>query len=115
MTTRVLNYIPDLPRRAWIVLMGDAFSALGSGFVIPFLIVYLHEVRHIDLEIAGLVLSTFAVTSLFFAPVTGTLVDRFGARYTLIWSLVVLASSVIAYALIQSTWHAFVADRKSVV
>jgi MFS family permease len=110
MTTRILNYIPNLPRRAWTVLAGDAFSALGSGFVLPFLIVYLHEVRHIDIEIAGLVLSTFAVSSLLFAPVTGTLVDRFGARRTLISSLIVLAVSVLAYALVRATWHAFFAS-----
>ena len=103
MTTRIRNYIPALPRRAWTVLAGDAFSAIGSGFVLPFLIVYLHEVRRIDLEIAGLVLSTFAVSSLVFAPVTGALVDRFGSRTTLIWALCVLTVSMLGYAAIRST------------
>jgi MFS family permease len=110
MTKRILEYIPVLPRKAWTVLAGDAFSALGSGFVLPFLIVYLHEVRGIDIEISGLVLSTFALTSLVFAPVTGALVDRFGSRITLIWSMVVLAVSMLGFASIQATWHAFLSS-----
>ena len=41
--------VPSLPARAWLVLVGDALSALGSGLTLPFFVVYLSQVRGIDL------------------------------------------------------------------
>jgi hypothetical protein len=52
-----MSLVPRLPRRAWHVLGASTFSAVGTGFVMPFTIVYLHEIRGISLATAGLAMA----------------------------------------------------------
>lgn len=101
--------IPDLPRTAWMVLLGDAFSALGGGLVLPFLIVYLHRVRGIDLDVAALAVSTVALVGFVAGPIGGLMVDRFGSRNTLLAGLVAAMAGTVLIALIRQPWHAFLA------
>ena len=103
------SLIPDLPRAAWKVLLGDAFSAIGGGLVLPFLIVYLHRVRDIDLGVAALAVSTVALVGFVAGPVGGWMVDRVGARNTLLAGLVASTAGTLSIALIREPWHAFVA------
>ena len=101
--------LPKLPRRAWIVLGGDLLSAIGSGMTLPFLVVYLHRVRGLDLELAGAALATIALAALPGNPIAGVLVDRIGSRLTLIFGLLVTAAGTVAIAFVTAPWHAFVA------
>jgi MFS family permease len=105
--TRVMRLVPDLPREAWVLLGGDSLSALGTGLTLPFLLVYLHQVRGIDLELAGLALSTVAVAGLAGNPVGGSLSDRIGARNTLIFGLLVASAGAASVALVREVWQAF--------
>jgi MFS family permease len=105
--TRVMRLVPDLPREAWVLLGGDSLSALGTGLTLPFLLVYLHQVRGIDLELAGLALSTVALAGLAGNPVGGSLSDRLGARNTLIFGLLVASAGAATIALVRETWQAF--------
>lgn len=104
------SIIPKLPRRAWTILAGDAFSALGNGLVLPFLIVYLHRVRGIDLAVSGFALALVAAVGIMGSPITGTLIDKIGARGALIISLIIQAVGAVGYALTTRTWHAMVAS-----
>ena len=101
--------VPRLPRLAWLVLGGDALSAAGSGLTLPFLLVYLHQVRGISYELAGLAVSTLAFAAIFGNLLGGALTDRFGARQALIGGLVVSAAGPSAMAYAQSPWQAFAA------
>ena len=103
------DLIPRLPRKAWILLGGDALSAFGNGLVLPFLVIYFHRVRGIDLEIAALSLSTMALVGLVASPVSGSLVDRIGSRKSLILALIVSALGSVMIALVREPWHAFAA------
>jgi len=38
-----------LPRATWLLIAGDAVSALGTGLVLPLTLIYLHQVRGIPL------------------------------------------------------------------
>ena len=49
---RSLN--PHLPRPVWVLQVGGLTNAFGNGIVLPFLIIYLHNVRGIPLGLAGL-------------------------------------------------------------
>ena len=98
--------LPDLPRQAWIVLGGDLLSAVGSGLTIPFLIVYLHRVREIELELAGLAVATIGIAALVGNPTAGVLVDRIGARKTLLIGLLVAAAGTAAIAFVDTFWEA---------
>ncbi|MDP9226883.1 MAG: MFS transporter [Actinomycetota bacterium] len=106
---RRTTLFPNMPRRVWILFAGDLVSFVGNGLVIPFLIVYLHRVRHLALPTAGLALSTIAVAGFIATVVTGGLVDRIGPRKTLILSQVAAAAGAAAIAFVHSPWQAFAA------
>jgi MFS family permease len=106
---RLRALVPDLPRAAWVLLGGDALSALGSGLTLPFLLVYLHEVRGIGLASAGLAVAAIAAAGLVGNPVGGSLADRLGARQALLVGLGVAAAGALAVALVREPWHAFAA------
>lgn len=104
---RTAPFVPRLPRAAWILLAGDALSAVGSGLTLPFLLVYLSRVRGIDLGLAGLAVSTVAIAGLLGNPAAGSLSDRFGARRTLVLGLLIAAAGALSVALVREPWHAF--------
>ncbi|GAA2876598.1 MFS transporter [Streptosporangium fragile] len=101
--------VPRLPRQVWLVLGGDAVSALGSGLTLPFLLVYLHQVQGIELAVAGPILSTIAVMGLVGNPLGGLLTDRFGPRWPATAGLVVAAAGTAGMIVVQSAWQGFLA------
>jgi MFS family permease len=101
--------VPSLPRAAWIVLGGDALSAVGSGLTLPFLMVYLHQVRALELELAGLALSCVAIAGLLGNPVAGWLSDRAGPRQALACGLIVAAAGAVLVTTVRAPWHAVAA------
>src|SRR5688572_13683520 len=96
-----------LPRRreARRILIGTIFSALGRGFTLPFLFIYLTEVRHIPASTAGLLIGWFGLLTLIFAPIGGTLIDRFGARWVVIPALVLSGIAMGGLAFATNAWQ----------
>ncbi|MEW1858944.1 MULTISPECIES: MFS transporter [unclassified Streptomyces] len=60
------------------IQLGNALSAFGNGFTVPFTFIYVSQVRGLGAGIAGAVLATFAVAALFVLPFTGRAIDRRG-------------------------------------
>ncbi|NUS14610.1 MAG: MFS transporter [Streptomyces sp.] len=60
------------------IQLGNALSAFGNGFTVPFTFVYVSEVRGLGAGVAGIVLAAFAVAALFVLPFTGRAIDRRG-------------------------------------
>ena len=106
---RVRSLMPVLPRAAWVVLAGDAVSALGSGLTLPFLLVYLHQARGLELGPASLAVATVAIAGLAGNPLGGALSDRVGARAALAAGLVTAAAGSLALAAVSSPLQAFAA------
>jgi len=102
---RSLN--PELPRAVWILQAGGLANFFGNGVVIPFLIIYLHNVRGLSLATAGLIAATNALAALVSGPLAGTLSDRLGPRRTLVGALAIMAAAISLFPLIQEAWHAF--------
>lgn len=100
---------PQLPRSVHTLQLGGLVSALGNGMLLPFLLIYLHNVRGIGLGVAGLIVGANAVVSVVAGPVAGTLVDRYGGRHVLALSLVVLAFGYGGFALVHEPWQGFLA------
>lgn len=98
---------PELPRSVWILQAGSLANFFGNGVVIPFLIIYLHNVRGISLTLAGLVAATNALVAIPAGALGGTASDRFGARRTLAAALFVMAVAISLFPLITEAWHAF--------
>lgn len=101
--------MPSLPRDAWVVLGGDFLSAVGSGLVLPFFLVYLSRARGIDIEVAGLIVATIALAGFVGNPVGGWLADRIGPKRALVAGLAVSAAGALAVTLVRLPWHGFAA------
>lgn len=108
MSTLLRTYFPALPRAVSVLQLGGLVNSFGNGVVIPFLFIYLHNVRGIGLGLVGLIVGTNAVVSIVAGPIFGTLVDRFGGRRMLATSLVILTAGYAAYALVHEPWQGFV-------
>ena len=98
---------PQLPRPVWLLEAGGAANSLGNGIVIPFLIIYLHEVRGIGLGKSGLVVAVLLGIGVVGSPLAGRLVDRLGARATLMASLALLAAGYGGFPFVRHAWQAF--------
>src|SRR5215218_2993725 len=102
--------VPELPRGAWALLAGDALCALGSGMTLPFLLVYLHDVRGLGLGAAALAVSAVALAGFAGNPIGGSLADRVGGRATMLAGLVVCAAGSASLAFTTHAWQAFAAS-----
>lgn len=62
--------------RAYLLTLVNVF---GNGLVMAYQLIFLTDVRHIDLRVAGLLMGLMGVASLVASPITGTLADRLGS------------------------------------
>ncbi|SCG58957.1 MFS transporter [Micromonospora coxensis] len=99
----------SLPRRpeARRILVGTLLSAIGRGLTLPFLFIYLTDVRGLSDPRAGLVIGWYGAVTLALSPLGGTLIDRFGARRVLLPALLIEAVGTGSLALVDSTASAF--------
>lgn len=75
--------------------------------IMPFLVIYLRDARGFPIQQAALVLSTMAVVGLAVAPLTGWLIDKVGARRTLMGALSLAATSGVLTIWVDEPWKAF--------
>jgi MFS family permease len=88
----------DLPREGKLLLSVVVFEFLGTGLVLPFHVVYLHEVRHFALGDVGLLLGLPPLVGFLVVGPSGTAIDRLGARRILLSSLVLLVAGDVLLA-----------------
>jgi MFS family permease len=90
----------DLPRDGRLLLSVVAFEFLGTGLVLPFLVVYLHEIRGFSLSDVGWLIGLGPLVGFLVVGPGGTVIDKYGARVVVIWSLwfLVAADVVLAFA-----------------
>ncbi|MEV0805686.1 MFS transporter [Micromonospora sp. NPDC050200] len=99
----------SLPRRpeARRILLGTLLSAIGRGLTLPFLFIYLTDVRGLSDPRAGLVIGWYGAVTLALSPLGGTLIDRFGARRVVLPALLIEAIGTGSLAVVDSTASAF--------
>jgi MFS family permease len=90
----------DLPREGKLLLSVVVFEFIGTGLVLPFNVIYLHEVRGFTLSDAGLLLALPPLVGFLVVGPGGTAIDRWGARRILIGALVlqVVGNVLLAFA-----------------
>lgn len=90
----------ELPPAGRWLLSTVAVQTLGRGLTLPFTVIYLHEVRGIALDLAGLLMAFIAVVALLVTGPGGALTDRVGARTMLLWgtSAQLVGCTVLAFA-----------------
>ncbi len=82
--------------------VGNALSAFGLGFTVPYLYVYVAQVRGLGAMTAGLVLAVFAVAALIVLPFAGRAIVRRGPLPVLLVALVTAALGALSLGLAGS-------------
>ncbi|MET1058112.1 MAG: MFS transporter [Nocardioides sp.] len=98
----------DLDPRVRRLFVGFAFSALGSGLTMPFLYVYLAEVRGFSTASVGLVFAWLGLLGFLAAPLGGTLIDTFGPKPVMVSGLLVESLATMSIGRIETVAHAYV-------
>jgi len=80
------------------MLVGVAIDALGFGLVLPFLVIYLHEVLDIPVSTVGVLAALPAVVALALAGPIGVLIDRLGPRLVQLGALTCSGLSALTLA-----------------
>jgi MFS family permease len=88
----------DLPREGKFLLSTIIVDFIGNGLVMPFNVVYLHEVRGFELARVGLLLSLPALVGLLVVGPIGALIDRIGPRIVVICCFVLQITAQVTLA-----------------
>lgn len=91
-----------VPSPVRLLLAANLVSSLGSGLTMPFLLVYLHDVRHIPLATTGLLIGAAALVGVPAGPFMGALVDRLGARRMCAATVAVTALGTVGLVIVRS-------------
>jgi MFS family permease len=105
--SRELN--PQLPRTLWFYEVGVIVNAFGRGMTLPFILIYLHNVRGLSLGLAGVIAAAYAAASFAGALAGGAFADRLGARLVMICSLVAAGGGYGWFAFVHHPLAAFLA------
>src|SRR5262245_26650173 len=98
-----------LSRQLWLVELSIFLNMVGYGAVLPFEIIYLHDGRGFSLTVAGLVVGAITGVAVVSAPCAGPLIDRFGARITMINGGLALAAGYAGLAFARTPAEALAA------
>src|SRR5262249_22318049 len=104
----IAGWRTGLPRPVLILQAGNALNYFGYGLVLPFEIIYLHQVRGFTTSTAGLVLATTMGTSAIVTPPTGALLDRYSAKALVVAGGLASALGYAGFAFVELPWQAFV-------
>src|SRR5947207_11035900 len=114
MSSRVSRFVAGwrtgLSRPVLILQGGNAlnyFGYFGYGLVLPFEIIYLHQIRGFSTSTAGLVLAATMGSSAIATPPTGALLDRYSAKALVVAGSLSSALCYAAFAFVQRPWQRF--------
>jgi len=96
-----------LSRPVLILQAGDALNYFGYGLVLPFEIIYLHEIRGFSTSTAGLVLAATMGTSAIVTPPTGALLDRYSAKALVVAGSAASTLAYAGFAFVDRPWQGF--------
>jgi MFS family permease len=91
-----------------VLQAGNAVNNFGTGLILPFEIIYLHQARGFQTATAGLVLAMVMGMAAVVTPLSGALLDRFRAKPILITGNLASALGYAGFAFVDRPWQAFV-------
>lgn len=96
----IRSFWHDLPREGRLLLSIVAIEFIGTGLVLPFSVVYLHQVRGFSLGASGALLAIPPLLGFTAVGPGGAVIDRIGARRVLLTCLVLemAGEGVLAFA-----------------
>ena len=99
----------DLPREGRLLLSIVVVEFVGTGLVLPFQVVYLHEVRGFALGDVGLLLGLSPLLGLLVVGPGGLAIDRLGPRRIVLAILLLMIAGNTVLAFSETRWQAAVA------
>ena len=96
-----------LSRPVLILQAGNALNYFGYGIILPFEIIYLHQIRGFSTSTAGLVLAATMGTAAIVTPPTGALTDRYSAKAIVVAGSLASALGYAGFAYVDRPWQAF--------
>jgi predicted MFS family arabinose efflux permease len=103
----VARWRTGLSRPVLILQAGNALNYLGYGLILPFEIIYLHQLRGFSTSTAGLVLAAVMGTAAIVTPPTGALLDRYSAKAIVVAGNWASALGYAGFAFVGRPWQAF--------
>src|SRR5579859_4800893 len=103
----IAGWRTGLPRPVLILQAGNALNYFGYGLVLPFEIIYLHQIRGFSTSTAGLVLAATMGTAAIVTPPTGALLDRYSAKAIVVAGSLASALGYAGFAFVDRPWQAF--------
>ena len=103
----VAGWRTGLSRPVLILQGGNALNYFGYGLVLPFEIIYLHQIRDFSTSTAGLVLAATMGTSAIVTPPTGVLLDRHSAKAIVVAGSFASVFGYAGFAFVERPWQAF--------
>jgi MFS family permease len=107
MNRLIAGWRTGLSRPVLILQAGNALNYFGYGLVLPFEIIYLHQIRGFSTSTAGLVLAATMGTSAIATPPTGALLDRCSAKALVVAGSLASAFGYAGFAYVDRPWQAF--------
>ena len=101
------TFDPRLPREVWLLQLGGVVNSFGNGVVLPFLVIYLHDVRGFSLGTSGLVVAVASAAQLVAGIGSGPVIDLIGPKRTLAAGLVLQAVGFGLLPVVRHPWEAF--------
>ena len=96
-----------LPLKARILLAGVLLSSIGNGLVLPYMFIYLHNVRGISSALTGVIVGFGAIVALFTSPIIGNFIDHWGPKPVLVISLLISGVGYFEQSTVQTASRAF--------
>jgi MFS family permease len=96
-----------LSRPVLILQAGNALNYFGYGLVLPFEIIYLHQIRGFSTSTAGLVLAATMGSSAIVTPPAGALLDRYSATGLVVAGSLASALGYAGFAFVERPWQGF--------
>jgi MFS family permease len=103
----IAGWRTGLSRPVLILQAGNALNYFGYGLVLPFEIIYLHQIRGFSTSTAGLVLAATMGTSAIATPPTGALLDRCSAKALVVAGSLASAFGYAGFAFVERPWQGF--------
>ncbi len=103
----IAGWRTGLSRPVLILQAGNTLNYFGYGLVLPFEIIYLHQIRGFSTSTAGLVLAATMGTAAIATPPTGALLDRYSAKAIVVAGSLASAFGYAGFAYVDRPWQAF--------
>jgi MFS family permease len=78
------------PKQYWLMIVGIIISTAGGSMIWPFLLIYASGKLHLPLSTVAILISINAGTGLIASFLAGTLADKIGRKFVMIFSLAMM-------------------------